>query len=223
MFQSVIVWIMIATISIPLLASAIQTTIEHPLAIFEFSTHRKFTANPPNKCKLTMIHILVFCGYLVVPSLLIINEEKAKLKRQTLLEQGKKEFETQEGNLEEETLEELAQIESYLDEVRSAFLMFKRNEMALELVPQQSVQLLMLFLSQTKYPTVTGLQAVFGRDFSEQTSFLENLELDWDFGTVFLVASVLWSFKTGCLSFIKIRSEQKSNSLSLAAKITLGL
>ena len=99
-------------------------------------------------------------------------------------------------------------------------MIFKRNEATFELVPQQSIQLIMLLLSQTKYPTVSGLQAVFGKDFSGTVEFLGQ---DLRFGEIFLIASVCWSFKTGSASFVKIRTESKSSFLPVTAKVALGL
>ena len=66
--------------------------------------------------------------------------------------------------------------------------------MTFEIVLQQSIQLIMLLLSKTKFPTVNGLQAVFGADFSGTVNFFS---LDFRYGEIFLIASVLWSFKTG--------------------------
>ena len=54
----------------------------------------------------------------------------------------------------------------YLIQLRNAHLIFKKNEAALELVIQQSIQLAMLLLSMTRYPVATGMQGIFGKDFS---------------------------------------------------------
>ena len=56
--------------------------------------------------------------------------------------------------------------------MRKADLIFKRTEAALELVAQQSIQLTMLLLSMTKYPVVTGLQGIIGKDCSKVETFL---------------------------------------------------
>ena len=92
------------------------------------------------------------------------QKEKVKVKRQILEEKGKEEYETNAGVVSNETLEEQEEIEAYLDEVRKAHLIFKRNESALELVAQQSIQLTMLLLSRTKYPVITGLQENFSQN-----------------------------------------------------------
>ena len=161
LFQNVVVWILIATVAVPLFASAVRTSARHPLAIFEFPVWRNFTAeHPPSKCKLAFIRLLVFTCYIFVPAILINNKEKAKLRRQVLEEQGKEEYNSKDGIVTNETLTEQEQIQDYLDEVRKAYLIFKRNEAALELVAQQSIQLSMLLLSETRYPVATGLHTV---------------------------------------------------------------
>ena len=111
------------------------------------------------------------------------------------------------------TLEEQEQIEAYLDKVRKSYLVYKKNEAALELLVQQSVQLTMVLLDLTKYPVTAGLQDVFGKDYSNYLNL----------GDVLLLLSVSWSFKTGVMSFLKIHSEQKAGMLSGAAKVVLGL
>merc|ERR1719341_2310585 len=92
------------------------------------------------------------------------------------------------------------------------------------------------------YPVVTGLQGIFGKDYSNMdtskidnnlgltlndhllqlSSMLEN-SLGASLGDVLLVLSVSWSFKTGIVTFLKIHSDQKSGMLSGAAKVVLGL
>merc|ERR1719471_2140693 len=141
-------------------------------------------------------------------------------------------YSTQEESAYAEIYEVLEQLEEYLDEVRKAYLIFKRNEGCYELVPQQSIQLIMLLLSQTLYPTVHGLEAVFAVDYSDTVEAIDERLgglsgsvklLDLGFAVVFLIASVCWSFKTGAASFVKIRTESKSSFLPATAKIALGL
>ena len=218
LFQDVVIWILIATVAVPLFVSAVRTSARHPLTIFEFHIWRNFTAERPSKCKMAFIQLLVFAFYIFVPAILIKNKEKAKMRKQVLEEQGKEEYESEEGVVTNETLEEQEQIEAYLDEVRKAHLLFKRNESSLELVAQQSIQLTMLLLSMTKYPVVTGLQGMFGKDYSNIDNYL-----GLNVGDVLLLLSVSWSFKTGIVTFLKIHSDQKAGMLSGAAKMVLGL
>ena len=218
LFQSMIVWLMIFSVGAPFLLSAIQTTIYHPTSLLDFNTWCNFTSNPDRN--LTGVRITMFCTYLFVPSIQIYNKTDALHRKESLLEKTKIQFKAKNGAVSSEIYGELEQLEKYLDEVRQAHLIFKRNEAAFELVPQQSIQLVMLLLSQTNYPTVSGLQAVFGGNFSATVEFVG---LDLRFGEFFLIASVCWSFKTGSASFVKIRTESKSSFLPGAPKAALGL
>merc|ERR1719398_202338 len=152
---------MIFSVGAPLLLSAIQTTIYHPTTLLDFKTWRNFTRDPNSN--LTGIRISMFCTYLFVPSIQIYNKAGALQRKEKLLEKTEIQFKAKNRVVDAEISEEL---EEHLDEVRKGHLIFKRNEAAFELVPQQSIQLAMLLLSQTTYPAVSGLQAVFGADFS---------------------------------------------------------
>lgn len=216
LFPNMVILILLATVVVPLLVSAIHTSWRHPLTIFEFPVWHNYRTNPAGRWELAFIRLLVFFGFILVPSILIVNKEKAKMRVKMLEEQGKEEFYSEDGIVTNKTLEEQEQIKVYLDEVRKAYLVFKRNEAALELVVQQSVQLTMLLLHLTKYPVTAGLQAVFGKDNSSVENYL-------NLGDALLVMSVCWSLKTGVVSFLKIHSEQKAGMLSGAAKVVLGI
>ena len=216
LFQSVIVWLMMFSVGAPLLLSAIQTAIYYPTTLLDFHTWRSFTGDPPGEKKLLGLRISTFFAYLFVPSTQINNKAEAQERKEILLENTKTEFNAYNGTVSIEISEELEQLEKYLDEVRKAHLIFKRNEAALELVPQQSIQLVMLLLSLTNYPAVNGLQAVFGKKVPGTAKALGAAE-------TFLILSVAWSFKTGSASFIKIRTESKSSFLPATAKAALGL
>ena len=92
LFQNTVVWILIATVVVPLFVSAVCTSARYPLTIFEFPVWRNFTAEHPSKCKLAFIRLVVFTCYIFVPAILIWNKEKGKTRRQILEEQGKAEY-----------------------------------------------------------------------------------------------------------------------------------
>ncbi len=211
LFPNVVILLLLGTVTVPTFISAIQTSTRHPLTVFEFSVWNNFRTNPPGWWKMVFIRLAVFFCYILVPSILINNKEKAKLKRQQLEEKGKEEFESREGIVPNEILEEQEHIEAYLDDVRKSYLIFKRNEAALELVVQQSIQLTMLLLSRTKYPVASGLQRIFKSDSGDADA------------DVMLMLSVCWSFKTCVSSFLKIHSEQKARMLSWVSKLVLAI
>ena len=219
-FQSVIIWLLIASIIVPLLKSALETALRYPQAVLDSSV------SPPSGNKLKVLQAVVFCGYFFVPSLLIFNRKRAKLRKKILLEKSKDEFNST-GAMKEQIQEELQDIEKYEKGVKDAYLIFKRNEASFEIVLQMGLQLTMLLLSMTTFPTHAGLQGVFGKDYSKQENILRE-----QFGTVFenvnfsewlLVGSIIWSFKTVCTTFIEIKTDKKSHSLGVAAKSVLGL
>ena len=189
--------------------------------------------------ELAIIRGLVFLCFIFVPAILISNKEKAKARKRELEEQGKEEYNSDEGTVTNKTLDEQDRIDTYLDEVREAYLIFKKNEASLEIVIQASIQILMLLLSRTQYPVASGLQSIFGQEYSnfnasntlgstlgevplQLSSYTQN-HLGVSLGDVLLTISVCWSFKTGIRSFLKIHSEQKGGMLSGAAKLVLGL
>ena len=113
--------------------------------------------------ELAIIRGLVFLCFIFVPAILISNKEKAKARKRELEEQGKEEYNSDEGTVTNKTLDEQDRIDTYLDEVREAYLIFKKNEASLEIVIQTSIQILMLLLSRTQYPVASGLQSIFGQ------------------------------------------------------------
>ena len=220
LFQSVIIWLLIASIVVPLLKSAVETAFWYPHAVLESS------ASTPTGSKLRALQAAVFCGYFFVPSLLIINREKAALRRKMLLEKTKDDF-LSTGVVKEQICEELQEVEKYEIDVKEAYLLFKRNEASFEIVLQMGLQLTMLLLSMTTFPTHAGLQGVFGKDYSKQENILraqfgtgyESV----DFGEWLLIGSIIWSFKTVSTTFIWIKTAKKSHNMGVAAKSALGL
>ena len=69
----------------------------------------------------------------------------------------------------------------------------------------------MVLLSQTEYPVESGLQSIF------QSS----TDSDSATALIFLVVSILWSFKTTAITSVKIKSETKG-FLPLVPSILLG-
>ena len=112
---------------------------------------------------------------------------------------------------------ECRNLTSYIHEVSRAAVGFKRNEKNYEITVQVSLQLAMLLFSSTISPTHTGLEAVF------KPSSYGWLGLTEDFAQIFLVLSVLWSFKTSATTTIKMVSLQKSNFLPMSSKAILGV
>ena len=130
-------------------------------------------------------------------------------------------------------LEEFEALTKYINETRLALLTGKRNELCLELVFQLSIHLSMVFLSRTKYPVENGLQTIFNDDeindkntslFLEVTGVKEKItkiQEKYNTAVVFLIFSLVWSFKTAALTAIKIKAETKT-FLPFKSKLLLG-
>ena len=108
-------------------------------------------------------------------------------------------------------VKEIEHRSAYLKESRDGILIFKRNELFIEIMIQLPIHLCMLLLSITEFPTESGLQATF-----KQSNTLKP-------GTVaLLLFSTLWSMKTSALTYVKIKTEERQ-FMNLAAKFFLGV
>jgi hypothetical protein len=111
-------------------------------------------------------------------------------------------------------LEECRLLTGYIKETTLALVTFKRYELSIELVIQLSIHLLMVFLSLSSYPVESGLQSIF--QSSTEDAERSNATL------IFLIISVILSFKTSALTSIKIKTE-KRNFLPMFPKLVLGI
>ena len=111
-----------------------------------------------------------------------------------------------------------------------ALLTGKRNELSLELIFQLSIHLSMVFLSRTKYPVENGLQTIFQDNDMNSSLLLEvtgvkkkitDIQEKYNTAVVFLVFSLVWSFKTAAMTAIKIKAETKT-FLPFKSKLLLG-
>merc|ERR1712001_128337 len=96
-FPNIVILLLLGTVTVPTFIGAIQTSTRHPLTVFEFSVWNNLRTNPPGWWKMLFIRLAVFFCYILVPTIVINNKEKAKLKRQQLEEKGKEEFDSKEG------------------------------------------------------------------------------------------------------------------------------
>ena len=105
----------------------------------------------------------------------------------------------------------------FIEDSRAGLLIFKRNEMSQEISLQLSLQVIMLLLNYTSTPIVGGFESLFNSDFTTQTNLFGKHT------NTFLVISVLWSMKTSGLSYVKIKTDEKREFISVAAKLVLFL
>ena len=162
------------------------------------------------KQKKCLVKVLIWCSFAIAPALILLSEEKAQKRMKALKDKITKKG----AKISDSDLEESQHLSEFLKECRMALLTFRRNELGIEIVIQLSIHLAMVLLSQTPYPAIENLSPGFVSLFQdkndEETSTL-----------VFLVISILWSFKTSALTSIKIKADSK-NYLPLTPKLLLG-
>ena len=162
------------------------------------------------KQKKCLVKVLIWCSFAIAPALILLSEEKAQKRMKALKDKITKKG----AKISDSDLEESQHLSEFLKECRMALLTFRRNELGIEIVIQLSIHLAMVLLSQTPYPAIENLSPGFVSLFQdkndEETSTL-----------VFLVISILWSFKTSALTSIKIKGDSK-NYLPLTPKLLLG-
>jgi hypothetical protein len=213
--------ILLVSIIVPLYSSAFSIAISRPLVILKAAHWKNLTLNP-NKPMLVISRIVVILFPPLVPALIIISNENAKERRSALKDSDK-------AIVEQSDLDVCEHLTEYIDEARKALLVFKRNELSLELVVQLTVHLTMLLLSYTQFPVESGLQSFFKAE-SDSTSpswvlqksgINEKVEnVKEDYGLWLLAFSLVWSFKTCAKTCIKIKLETK-RILPLKPKLLL--
>ena len=67
-FPNVVILILLMTVAVPTFISAVQTSANFPLTIFEFSVWNNYRTNPAGKWGLVFIRLLVFLFYIFVPA-----------------------------------------------------------------------------------------------------------------------------------------------------------
>jgi hypothetical protein len=126
-------------------------------------------------------------------------------------------------NVQDSDLEEVEQINVFLNECRLGMLTFRINELCLELVIQLSVHLTMVLLSQTNFPIESGLQSIFNSNDNDEEDNSKEENLSNKSATLaFMIISILWSFTTSALTSIKIATES-NKFLPIASKLIVGM
>ena len=227
-FSDQVAVILLVSIIVPLVTSGITIAFRWPLVVLSTNQWR-FLKVSKNTFLIVVLKfflgLLIFICSPLIPAILTLSNEQAKDERKALIQKHK-------NNLEQvSVLEEFEALTKYINETRLALLTGKRNELCLELVFQLSIHLSMVFLSRTKYPVENGLQTIFTDNDTEDPSlFLEvtgvqekitKIQEKYNTAVVFLVFSLVWSFKTAALTAIKIKAETKT-FLPFKSKLLLG-
>ena len=211
LFSTKVLIILISSIIVPLLITASTIAYMRPLVVLD-SDHwmkRKSRENQ-NPREIMILRTLIVCLFPLVPAMTIFSSEEAKDKRKVL----EKIYQKKDRVIDVHFIEEYKLLSQFINETRLGLLIYKRNELSIELVIQLSVHLTMVFLSLSRFPVQNGLQSIFqSGDEDKETS---------NATVIFLIFSVILSFKTSVLTSIKIKTETK-NFLPMFPKLVLGI
>ena len=233
-FVSTLAWLLLSSVLLPLLLSGVETAWRRPLVFLGSGGWARYTANPPSDRKLRAMRIFNVVCCVILPAVLINAKEEAKAKKEQLLAEVKNQYDNpKEAKVQGDLHQMLRDTDSYLEESKKTLLTYKRNELSFENSIQITIQVLMLLLSPayTSYPTHSGLQAVFQKDFviqKELQSRIESLsghdsstELSFNLTEWFLVLSILWSMKTMGTTYVKTKAVGKVEILGMPGKLLL--
>ena len=209
LFTTQLAILLLASILVPSFVTANKIARSRPLVAVGLDEWVR--RNEHKKYKIVLLQFILHCKCLIVPAMIIRSEEKA-IERQKILKDRIVQM-AKDKNVQDSDLEEVEQINAFLNECRLGMLTFRINELCLELVIQLSVHLTMVLLSQTNFPIESGLQSIFkSNDNVSNTSAT----------LAFLIISILWSFKTSALTSIKIATESKK-FLPIESKLIIGM
>ena len=156
LFPSQIAILLLSSIIIPLLVSAIMVATRRPLVISDAYQWREFTTNN-SKLPVFIARLVILLFFPIIPAMIINSDEEAKEKMKSLKRKSQKKGE----EVDESILDECELLTQFINETRLAMLTFKRNEVSMELVVQLSIHLTMILLSFTDFPIESGLQTIF--------------------------------------------------------------
>ena len=216
--------ILLVSIVIPLLTSAIMIASSQPFVVMKALAWKKLTKNHTD-FEIGFVKSIVMAFFPFVPALIIIGKENAIDKRKSLRDKNYK----KEDLVSTSVLKECQLLTDYINECSAAQLTIKRNELSLELIVQLSIHLTMVLLSQTDYSLESGLQSIFQESkgtsttwwyFSGLQAVFQEIEEQYNTNFWFFVFSVVWSFKTCAKTSIKIKTQIKT-FLPMSAKLLL--
>ena len=209
LFSTQVAILLTSSMFVPLFITAATIAYKRPLVVLNSDNWIKWKARENQNTREVMIlRILIVCLFPLVPAMIIFSNEKAKDQRKALENAHHK----KDRIIDADFIEEYKLLSQFINETKLALLIYKRNELSIEIVIQSSVHLTMVFLSLTRFPVESGLQSIFQSADEERS----------DAAVLFFIFSVVLSFKTSTLTSIKIKAETKS-FLPLFSKLVLGI
>ena len=159
LFSSVITMLLLVSILVPTLATAISISFVRPLVVLDKELWNKWknSSGYLQKMMILFVRFFIVLFFPFVPAIIMISSKKAKEDRKTISNK----YSRKDSMILVSDLEESESITKYVNESRLALLTFKRNELSVELIIQLSIHLTMVLLSQTVYPIESSLEAIF--------------------------------------------------------------
>ena len=156
-FPSQIAFILLISLLVPALTSAITLAYQRPLVILNSEEWIRFKQSGGENWKLVLLcRLAILLLFPLIPAMMILAGEKAKEERKSL-----KVSKSQDVAVVTAAIEKCRLVSEFIDETKLGLLTFKRNELSMELIVQLTIHLTMLLLSQTDYPVESGLQTLF--------------------------------------------------------------
>ena len=207
-FTSQLTFVLVMSIMLPHLKSALTTAHLYPVVPMGYKLWLRSQWKLFSRPQLFLTKVAVITLYPLMPALVLNNTKEIEGKRIKLEKKVIEQSNRQDTIL---LLEEIKLQTLYLEEARHTLLIFKRNELFMEIMIQLPIHILMLMLSETDYPLESGLQAVFKQSDHFKVGTL-----------LLLVFSIIWSLKTVTITYLKIKTNKKQ-SLDFRAKAVLAL
>ena len=210
-FQIQVVWILGACLLCPLLISAVQIASKSPLAILGYRIEKEKEQIP--KSWVVCIQVLTVVLFPLVPAMLVLSAQAEEEKLRVYVERLKNYVQQQDRT--EQIAREIIEIRKFLKRTEGMLLTIKVAEV-LENTSQIIIQTIMLALNQTTTSTTRGLEAVFKSEKSKSMSWIYDPK-------VFLILSIIWSFKTSVTTRMKAKKGTFGGFLPGLASALIGL
>ena len=215
LFSTQIANLLLISIVVPAMLTSIDIASNRPFVVVgsEAWVQSKNSDNNESDKQHKLLKTFIVLLFPFVPALVLLSIEKATNKKELLKDKCNQENAT----VTIADVEDSEKLSMFINECKLALLTFKRNELSIELVIQLTIHVIMILLSITKYPVESvssGLLLIFRSN--------EDKGEGSDTALIFLILSVLWSFRTTALTSIKIKAETK-NFLPIFAKVVLGM
>ena len=206
-FEVQVIWIIGACLFLPLMISAIQIAMYSPLSIFGYSIDNDKVKGQIPKYWVACIQVFTILLFPLIPAMIILT---IQAKEEKLMKYVKK----LQNNIEQQQeigiiVKKVIEAKKFLRRTKRLLLTIKVAEV-LENSGLIVIQTLMLALHQTQTSTTSGLETAFGSQNQIST-------------TIFLVLSIVWSFRTSVTTRIKAKTASLDFFLPSLGAVVIGL